>query len=161
MKKIIALFAALFALGIVGNSQKAEAAPYGDAGCGLGSLLFGPQPGLVQVLAFTTNNIVVPQSFPITTGTSNCGLSGHAMIGARNFVETNRETFAKEAARGNGETIATLSSIAGCSDQRAVGKALQSNFTKVFASVQTTDRQMSANVIKVLKSERGLDCQKI
>ena len=161
MKKIIALSAALFALVLLGTPQKAEAAPYGDAGCGLGSMLFGAQPGLVQVLAFTTNNIVIPQSFPITTGTSNCGLSGGAMIGARNFVETNRETFAKDAARGNGETIATLSSIAGCGDQSAVGKALQSNFNQVFSSVQTSDRQMSANVIKVLKSEGGLDCKKI
>jgi hypothetical protein len=160
MKKIIALSAALFALVLVGTPQKAEAAPYGDAGCGLGSLLFGSQPGLVQVLAATTNGTLGSQTFGITTGTSNCGLSGGAM-GARNFVETNRETFAKDAARGQGETIATLSGIAGCTDQQAVGQVLQSNFNQVFPSVHASDKQVSANVLTVLKSDPGLGCKKI
>lgn len=161
MKKTLALIAALFALLLVGTPQQAEAAPYGDAGCGLGSMLFGAQPGLVQVLAATTNGTLGSQTFGITTGTSNCGLSGGAVVSARNFVETNRETFAKEAARGNGETIATLSSIAGCSDQKAVGEALQKDFGKVFVSVQTSDRQVSANVIEVLKANPELSCKKI
>lgn len=161
MKKIIALTAALFGLVLMGTPEQAKAAPYGDAGCGLGSMLFGAQPGLVQVLAATTNGTFANQTFGITTGTSNCGLSGGAVVSARNFVETNRETFAKDAARGDGETIATLSSLAGCTDQQAVGAALQSDFNKVFASVQTSDRQVSANVIEVLKSHPELSCKKI
>lgn len=161
MKKLIAISACVLGLALVGTPQQAEAAPYGDAGCGLGSLLFGAQPGLVQVLAATTNGTLGSQTFGITTGTSNCGLSGGAAMGARNFVETNRETFAKDAARGNGETIATLSTIAGCTDQQAVGAALQSNFDKVFTSVNASDRQVSANVLQVLKSEPGLSCKKI
>jgi len=161
MKKIIALSAALFGLVFLGTPQQAEAGPYGDAGCGLGSLLFGNSPGLVQVLASTTNGTLGSQTFGITTGTSNCGLSGGAVGGARNFVETNRETFAKDAARGNGETIAALSTIAGCTDRQAVGRVLQSNFNRVFTSVQASDRQVSANVISVLKKEPGLSCKKI
>lgn len=161
MKKTLALIAALFGFVLVGNPQQAQAAPYGDAGCGLGSMLFGAQPGLVQVLAATTNGTFANQTFGITTGTSNCGLSGGAVVNARNFVETNRETFAKDAARGDGETIATLASIAGCSDQKAVGQALQRDFNKVFASVQTSDRQVSANVIDVLKANPELSCKKI
>src|SRR6266571_3742686 len=42
---------------------------YGAAGCGLGSMVFGNQPGGVQVLAATTNATGI-QTFGITTGTS-------------------------------------------------------------------------------------------
>ena len=161
MKKTIALVATLFGLALLGSPSKAHAGPYGDAGCGLGSMLFGAQPGLVQVLASTTNGTLASQTFGITTGTSNCGQSGGPAMNARNFVETNRETFAKDAARGNGETIATLSSIAGCSDQQAVGRTLQSNFDRIFTSVQATDRDVSANVIQVLEANPTLSCKKL
>jgi hypothetical protein len=160
MKKTLALAAALLGLALITNPGKAHAGPYGDAGCGLGSMLFGAKPGLVQVLASTTNGTLASQTFGITTGTSNCGQSGGPGMAARNFVETNREAFAKDAARGSGETIATLASIAGCSDERAVGKVLQKDFDRVFTSVQASDRDISANVIHVLKSEK-LSCAKI
>jgi hypothetical protein len=160
MKKTLALAAALLGLALITTPGKAQAGPYGDAGCGLGSMIFGAQPGLVQVFAATTNGTFANQTFGITTGTLNCGQSGGPGMAARNFVETNREAFAKDAARGSGETIATLSSIAGCSDERAVGKILQKDFDRVFTSVQASDRDVSANVIQVLKSEK-LSCAKI
>jgi hypothetical protein len=161
MKKTLALAAALLGLALITNPGKAHAGPYGDAGCGLGSMLFGAQPGLVQVLAGTTNGTFYSQTFGITTGTSNCGQSGGPGMAARNFVETNREAFAKDAARGSGETIATLATIAGCSDGAAVGKVLQSDFDQIFTSAQASDRSVSANVIEVLKSKPTLSCAKI
>src|SRR5690348_10000976 len=47
-------------------------AGYGVAGCGFGSMLFGKQPGFIQVLAATTNGTFGSQTFGISTGTSNC-----------------------------------------------------------------------------------------
>src|SRR4051812_6327755 len=47
---------------------------YGLAGCGLGSVVFGPKPGMVQVAAATTNNYIVPQTFAISSATSNCDI---------------------------------------------------------------------------------------
>ena len=54
------LFGVVVALGI---SSSAFAAGYGTAGCGLGSMLFGNQKGMVQVLAATTNGISGNQTF--------------------------------------------------------------------------------------------------
>src|SRR5437868_47659 len=50
---------------------------YGMAGCGLGSLLFGPvNEPFAQVLAATTNATFATQTFGITSGTSNCVSGG-------------------------------------------------------------------------------------
>ena len=66
MKKI-SIISVVIALGA---PTAALAAPYGMAGCGLGSMLFGD--GGLQTSAATTNGIVANQSFGITSGTSNC-----------------------------------------------------------------------------------------
>src|SRR5256714_3417103 len=134
---------------------------YGLAGCGLGSLVFGDQKGMIQVLAATTNGTFGSQTFGISTGTSNCVESGSGTQGAQIFIEGNREALAKDAARGSGETITTLSEMAGCKDAKAVGATLQKRFAQLFPGEKTPVQQVSQNVIKELRSDSSLACQKI
>jgi Protein of unknown function (DUF3015) len=133
---------------------------YGLAGCGLGSLVFGDQKGMIQVLAATTNGTFGSQTFGISSGTSNC-VEAAGTQGARTFIEGNREALAKDAARGSGETITTLSAIAGCKDAKAVGVALQKRFARLFPGEKTPVEQVSQNVIKELRSDSSLACAKI
>ncbi len=53
----------LVTIGMMLLSPSAFAAGYGEAGCGLGSLIFGTQPGPIQVLAATTNSTANNQAF--------------------------------------------------------------------------------------------------
>src|SRR3954465_9950051 len=107
----------LLALALTAGTAYADAdnpaahgkATFGLAGCGLGSMIFGDQKGPVQILAATTNGPFGSQTFGITSGTSNCVDDSSTARGARNFIEGNREALAKDAARGSGETITTLS----------------------------------------------------
>jgi hypothetical protein len=131
---------------------------YGAAGCGLGSLVFGNQPGGVQILAATTNATFYSQTFGITTGTSNCG-PGLVAQGTRNFVEANRETLAKDMSRGQGETIGALTVIAGCSDSQQVGAALQTNYSRIFTSEQATSDDVAKALLETLKADKSLGCQ--
>jgi hypothetical protein len=152
MRKLIALAALLFA----GTASAADA--YGSAGCGLGSLAFGAQPGGVQILAATTNGTFYSQTFGITTGTSNCGKSAFAMEGTKVFIEGNKDALAKDAARGTGETIVALRNIASCgADAQAVGSALQGNFGTLFPAAAPAE-QVRDNVIRFLQSEKSLAC---
>jgi hypothetical protein len=152
MRKLIALAALLFA----GTASAADA--YGAAGCGLGSLAFGAQPGGVQILAATTNGTFYSQTFGITTGTSNCGKSAFAMEGTKVFIEGNKDALAKDAARGTGETIVALRNIAACgADAQAVGSALQGNFGTLFPAAAPAE-QVRDNVIRFLQSEKSLAC---
>lgn len=133
---------------------------YGDAGCGLGSMAFGDQQGAVQILAATTNGLFGTQTFGISSGTSNChGLSGAQA--SRVFIEGNREALAKDISRGSGETIGTLTWLAGCTDSRAVGAALQKSFKTIFPDEKVSNEAVTKSVLQTLKSEKKLACQNI
>ena len=134
---------------------------YGTAGCGLGSMIFGDQKGMIQVLAATTNGWTGTQTFGITSGTSNCGEAGFSSSAAKTFIEGNREALAKDAARGSGETIITLSSMAGCKDAKAVGSVLQRRFAQLFPGEKAPVEQVSQNVIKELRADSSLACRNI
>ncbi len=131
---------------------------YGSAGCGLGSLIFQDQPGAVQIFAATTNGTSANQTFAITTGTSNCGPSLFAS-GVKNFVDANRDALAKDMSRGQGETVLALSALAGCSDARKVGAALQSRYATIIPDDKATSAQIADALVRTLASDRALGCQ--
>ena len=161
MKRFILVVAVVIFGVLASSSGEAKAQAYGMAGCGLGSVVFGDAPGLVQVFAGTTNGTFGSQTFGITFGTSNCVDGSGGVASTRSFVETNREVLAKDISRGSGETIATLATLAGCSDESSVGRTLQSNFGRIFPSAAASDRQVSESVVDVLRSEQGLTCTKL
>jgi hypothetical protein len=131
---------------------------YGNAGCGLGSLLFEPSNSFTQIFAATTNGTFGTQTFGITSGTSNCDAAGYQPGSAAAFIQTNRSALAKDISRGKGATITGLTDLAGCRDARAVGKALQKNFGSIFPSAAVSDQDVSSSMIQVLKSEHSLAC---
>ncbi len=112
----------------------AVAKPYGDAGCGLGSVIFGDAPSVPsQVMAATTNDSTYTNLSGITSGTSNCIDQG-AIKGAQAvplFIEVNKSALAKDAARGDGETLAGLANLMGC-DSKTFGSAVKSNYKSIF-----------------------------
>jgi hypothetical protein len=111
---------------------------YGSAGCGLGSLIFQDQPGMVQVLAATTNGTFGNQTFGITSGTSNCpqGLSMASNDRLNEFVLANMDNLAKDIAMGKGETLDAFADLLQVpTEKRAEFNAkLQANFATVFPS---------------------------
>ena len=130
---------------------------YGTAGCGLGSLAFDNQPGGIQILASTTNNLFGTQTFGITTGTSNCE-PGLLAQGTKNFVDANREVLAKDAARGQGEAIGALAVINQCKDMKGVGAALQRDYGTIFPSEKATNVEVTDAILKTLHSDPSLGC---
>src|SRR5262245_53055913 len=108
---VLAISAGLVGISVAAPIAQAESG-YGTAGCGLGSILFGSKPGIVQVLAATTNGSSGNQTFGITTGTSNCEDTASSAQSTKAFVQANREAVSKDIARGQGETISSLSTLA-------------------------------------------------
>jgi hypothetical protein len=158
----LALAVALFAPSAFAQSKQTKQAikgtgVYGDAGCGLGSLAFGNQPGMVQIFASTTNNLTATNTFGITTGTSNCGPGLFAM-GTKNFVDGNRDMVAKDISRGGGEAIGALTQINACADSSAVGAALQKNYATIFPSEATSTEAVTEAILKTLHGDSSLGC---
>jgi len=134
---------------------------YGPAGCGLGSLIFEPNSGFTQIFAATTNGTFGSQTFGISSGTSNCADTSGGSDSAKAFVETNRTALAKDIARGQGETISNLSTLAGCKSPAQVGQVLQQNFKSIFPDAGVSDTKVSDNVIGTLKTQKVLACSKV
>jgi hypothetical protein len=160
MKNAMKLAGAMAAglVAIASGASTAQAAPYGTAGCGLGAIVFKDKPGFIQVVAATLNGTGV-QTFGISTGTSGCGSSEASPAAAAAFIETNREAFAKDAARGQGETISNLATLAGCQDAAAVGTVLQSEFSHIFTDAAASDTAVSKGAIETLRAHGELSCK--
>lgn len=116
---------------------------YGHAGCGLGSVLFGAKPGLIQVVAATFNGTSGNQTFGITTGTLNCDIPEMGQKAAA-FIELNGETVRKELARGRGETVESLAYILKCKDAQVFGDKMRENYGTILedgiSTYETTRR---------------------
>ena len=120
---------------------------YGTAGCGLGSVVFGPKPGFIQIIAATLNGTAGSQTFGITSGTSNCDIpEGGAQAAA--FIEVNKEVVRKEAAQGQGETIRALAEIMDCGGEAKLGLEMRGNYQRYFdqnvTSYETIRRLLSS-----------------
>ncbi|MCU0656613.1 MAG: DUF3015 domain-containing protein [Polyangiaceae bacterium] len=151
----------LMFLAAVFTSSVAMADGYGTAGCGLGSIVFGNKSGIVQIFAATTNGTSASQTFGITSGTSNCKDTGGGKASAKAFIEANREALAKEIARGKGESIKNLATIAGCGNSAAVGTHLKKNFKQIFPNQNASASDVSGSIIQTLQGNEALSCSKL
>lgn len=134
----------------------AMAAPYGDAGCGLGSVVFGNQGGLIQVVAATLNGTGV-QTFGITTGTSNCTKAGVVLADKEQeaFFESNMQSLQQDMVAGEGEYLSALLGMFSCDDDGSDEKAAalaQDKFEQIFPS-STTNAKQALYSYKLLLSQ--------
>lgn len=159
MKKLI-----LAIVGILMISPSVFAAGYGDAGCGLGSLIFGDKQGFVQIFAATTNLLPHPavstQNFGISSGTSNCDAKGFdtAQSDQEKFVANNFSGLAKEIASGEGERLATLAGMLGCpsNQQSRFNAVTQRNYAAIYATDTTSAPEMLTAVKTVVAQDTEL-----
>ena len=124
---------------------------YGAAGCGLGSMIFGSEKGFVQVFAATTNGTFNSQTFGISSGTSNCGGGGAAPT-VKAFIEANREALANDIARGNGETLNSLTQLMGCTKPAQVGPVLQKNYKTIFPNTKVSASDIETSVTPMVRA---------
>ena len=128
---------------------------YGTAGCGLGSMAFGDQPGGIQILAATTNGILGNQTFGITFGTLQLrpqhARPRHARL-RRGEPRGARE--GRRARRGRGDRRPHGDQPL-LRDSHAVGAALQARFGAIFPSEQATDEQVTGAILETLHVRPG------
>lgn len=153
MKKVVLVVAiAVLSLVVVGSAF-AKGASYGSAGCGLGSMLFQDQPGIVQIFAATTNGTFGNQTFGITSGTLNCPSSSKMAKNDRlnEFVVANMDNLAKDIAMGKGESLEAFADLLQIPvEQRAeFNKKLQANFAALFSSENVVLASVVDNAVAV------------
>jgi hypothetical protein len=153
MKKIVL---ALFICAVACNLAYAGAALRKNCGCGLGSLMFENNDGLMSQTAAATTNGMFGQTFGISSGTLDCNqpeaFYGSLML--HRFVAENMDNLAKDISRGQGESLETLAVLMAVPQQQRseFSAKLQSNFSRIFTSPQVTEEEVVANIIAVTKT---------
>ena len=138
MKKIISFSTVLVFVATFFATASVSAKPYGMAGCGIGALVFGNQPGKIQIVAATLNNLISPQTSAITSGTSNCHEDGILKAEAEQqiYVEMNLDGIKAEMAMGKGEKLNSLAYLMGCSKDSmpSFGSTARANLDKIIVT---------------------------
>jgi len=136
----------------------ANAANYGTAGCGLGAAVWKDQPGKIQILSSTVNNLVSPQTFAITSGTSNC--VDDAKVASTMFIKVNEQALKKDISRGTGESLSGLSKILKCTNTDLLGSELQKHYTQIFPANETSAEKIKDSINGTIHSNQtlALDC---
>ena len=133
---------------------------YGTAGCGLGSIIFGQKPGMVQIFAATTNGTFGNQTFAISSGTSNCvDPKASSLMKTEFYVSQNESALKNDIAKGQGETVSGLSQVARCGNSEMTASVLQARFSEIYPSAEQPTEQVSSKIVEILKSEKDLACQ--
>ena len=125
-----------------------------NTGCGLGTMVFEGQNGLVsQTFAVTTNGTFGNQTFGITTGTSNCEKYKTITFNEKlnTFVADNMGNLASDIARGQGEYLTTLAVLMEVpSTQKGVFYThLQAHFSDIYTSDKVTHSEVVKNILAI------------
>lgn len=132
----------------------------GDAGCGLGSLVFNQNKKVHQILAATTNGTFGSQTFGISTGTSNCRANGWVKVNREEvfFAESNFQNLKVEMAQGQGESLAGFAQVLGCptAQVQKFGQMTQAQYEALFPTEKTTAVEMLQNLKKQMQSDSTL-----
>ncbi|MBI1422256.1 MAG: DUF3015 domain-containing protein [Gammaproteobacteria bacterium] len=117
-----------------------------NVGCGWGSMVFdGKSDKPSQIMAATTNGTFGNQTFGISSGTAGCAenatVKSYAAVST--FMTANIDKVAHDMAVGKGESLNTLASLMGMSDQDKVAfsSMVKKNFAVIFPSTSTTSEQ--------------------
>lgn len=118
-----------------------------DVGCGIGTILWAGQSGLVpKVLAATTNGTLGNQTFGISTGTLGCQQNGAITSRVRltMYTGSNIEKLARDMSVGQGESLNVLADLMGVpeQDKPVFFQAARDNFGKIFAPANQTAGQV-------------------
>ena len=156
MKKFLAVAALVAALPF-SNVAMADQ----DIGCGLGSMVFAGKSGKVfKVLGATTNGTSGNQTFGITFGTLGCNGTGTITSSQTlaMFIDGNMDNLARDIAKGEGETLATLSEVWGIktADKAEFNAVTQANFANIFGSENVTSQEVLVNLNNLIAQDATL-----
>ena len=134
---------------------------YGTAGCGLGSVVFADEPGLVQIFAVTLNNFMGNQTFGISSGTLNCvekNESSSTSVKERldYYVLGNQNHLQNDIARGSGDSLVAIAKIANCKKTNLLNRSLKKQFASIFHGPNSNYRTVSQKIYNIMDKS---DCK--
>lgn len=148
----------LIATSILALATASAYAGQNNVGCGLGSMVFSGQSGVVpQVLAATTNGTSGNQTFGITSGTLGCTQDGTVASSAKlsMFTGANMDHLAQDMSSGQGESLESMAQLMGIKeeDKSHFFAVTKENFAKIFTSEETTAEHVLVSLRDVMSAD--------
>lgn len=132
----------------------------GASGCGWGSLLFDGNNGVgAHVAAMSTNASFSNDMFGVSSGTNGCSATPVIRYkGGRVYIAQNMTQLAQDIARGEGETLAGLSSTMGiaAADQTRFNQTLQQHFREIYPDATVSSDQVMEAMLTVMRQDPRL-----
>ncbi len=157
MKKSIVLAMAL-ALSSATSVQATETGP----GCGIGAEIMKGKSGKgANIVAAILNNILIPNTFFMTTGDGLMGCDPTKTVereqAKKIFVASNIDRISTDAAKGHGDHLTALAYLIGVEehDMAAFERLTQSRYDELFAS-STNAGDVLASLDRALSSDATL-----
>lgn len=138
------------------KAAMSDGAPYGMAGCGVGSLIISYNGKGAQIGAFFLNGLSSLQSSALSSGLSNCVESRTSVAAMEQsvYMSANFNSLSKEAAQGGGEHLNGLAEVLGCrgdAERLRLGYMSQERYDEIF-STQEPDGVLD-NYISAIQSD--------
>ncbi len=157
MKKSIVLAVAL-AISATTSVQATETGP----GCGIGAEIMKGKSGKgANIVAAILNNILIPNTFFMTTGDGLMGCDPTKTVereqAKKIFVASNMDRISSDAAKGHGDHLTALAYLIGVEerDMPAFERLTQSRYDELFAS-NTDAGDVLASLDRALGSDATL-----
>jgi hypothetical protein len=141
-------------------------APYGMAGCGLGSVVIKNDTKVSQITAATLNGTGYQTSAISCTHSSNCKYDKEETARAEQavFIAANLRALEVDVSSGGGEYSHALAQVLGCTGEGQYDRFLEmsrTNYTTIFSS--SDPNEVYENYLHVLRAEGKLatDCERV
>lgn len=128
-----------------------------SSGCGMGYEI-APKQSLISSATRSLVNATFSNTVAMTMGTSGCAKHSIVYNEAKgiHFVEANKSQLALEMAQGQGEFVAGLANVMGCTNSAELGSMLQERYEVVLPSTETTGVELYNNVKAEIKNNANL-----
>ncbi len=161
----VALSTLLSASVMAGDKAKSKSwsRPYGQAGCGLGSVIFSKHQG--QISAATTNSTLWNQSTGIAFGLKqlNCIDAPKEKVAQEmdQLININRGKVLVDIVRGQGEQISVMAKILDCQSSDSLGQTLKSNFDSIYNQGKNSAMDITDSIISTLINNKAAACKNV
>ena len=157
MKKLVIGLCCAFALGSTSMAFATEKA----GGCGIGKEIMAGKTGLgSNLVAAILNNILIPNTFFMTTGILGCDTTKTVQNEQQGetFVARNMDTLAVEMAQGNGDHLAALATLLGLADadKSAFYSLAKDQYEPLFSASGTTPATVLTTINTAMLSDARL-----
>ncbi len=131
-----------------------------DVGCGVGTMIWEGNSGLMYKLLASSTNGITQQSISVTFGLINCNGKDTVTASARtrHFVSTNFDRIARDSAVAGGESLDTLAVLLEIdeSDRAEFAALTQSHFEELFSSDHVTSDEMLLTLDRLMREDAQL-----